>query len=123
MTCTFCGRDQAQAGKIIAGPNVGICDICVALARDAISQRPPPGGPFLPVIFAPGGGQPECEPRVRLACSFCGKQVHQVQALAVSSGASYVKPGRSSRPVICAECLDLCDEILAEDPPPNPDPT
>jgi ClpX C4-type zinc finger len=112
--CTFCGRDQAHGGRIIPGHNVRICAACVALAQDTISSRPAPGGPFLPVIFSPGRGQPECEPQIRLACSFCGKQVHQVAGLAVSSGASHVEPGRHSGAIICTECLDLCDEILAE---------
>jgi ClpX C4-type zinc finger protein len=122
MTCTFCGRDQTQTSQIIAGTNVGICDICVALARDAITSRPPPGGPFLPVTFMRGDSPPECEPDIRMACSFCGAQVHQVTALAISSGTDYTAPGRASRPVICVECLDLCDEILAEDPPGNGNP-
>jgi ribosomal protein L24E len=114
VTCSFCGRDQAQGGRIIPGHNVRICAACVALAQDAIRSRPAPGGPFLPVIFMADDAEPECEPRVRLACSFCGKQVHQVAGLAVSSGASYVEPGRHSGAIICTECLDLCDEILAE---------
>jgi hypothetical protein len=120
VTCTFCGRTQTS--RVIAGHNVRICDACVALAREAVTTRPAPGGPFLPVIFASRDGEPECEPRIRLACSFCGKQVHQVDVLAVSSGTTYTEPGRRSNPIICTECLDLCDEILAEDPPGNPDP-
>ena len=99
-----------------------ICDDCVALARDVINSRPLPGARFIPVFAAPGPGQPQCEPRPRMACSFCGKQVHQVTGLA----ASIVPPADTSappapgailteRPAICTECLDLCDEINAED--------
>ena len=36
-------------------------------------------------------------------CSFCGKRRYQVPGLAAA---------HSSR--ICAECLELCDEILTE---------
>jgi hypothetical protein len=120
--CTFCGQGQAQGGRIIPGHNVRICAACVALAQDAINSRPAPGGPFLPVIFMPGRGQPDCEPQIRLACSFCGKQVHQVAGLAVSSGASHIERGRHSGAIICTECLDLCDEILAEGLPETPNP-
>ena len=34
--CTFCGRPPAELDKLIAGPNVFICDACVALAEKAL---------------------------------------------------------------------------------------
>ncbi|MGH3209622.1 MAG: ClpX C4-type zinc finger protein [Trebonia sp.] len=39
-------------------------------------------------------------------CSFCGKRRDQVAAMASAA---------DSR--ICDECLELCDEILSEEPP------
>jgi ATP-dependent Clp protease ATP-binding subunit ClpX len=36
-------------------------------------------------------------------CSFCGKRRHQVPGLAAAGSAR-----------ICAECLELCHEILTE---------
>jgi ATP-dependent protease Clp ATPase subunit len=33
LHCSFCGRAQQQVAKLIAGPNVYICDDCVTLAR------------------------------------------------------------------------------------------
>jgi hypothetical protein len=64
-----------------------------------------------------------------MACSFCGKQFHQVDGLAASSAppAAGSVPAASGailteRPAICTECLDLCDEIIAEDPPGTRDP-
>jgi ClpX C4-type zinc finger len=129
LACTFCGQDQTQARKLIAGAHVFICNDCVGVARDVINTRPPPGARFLPVFATPGQDQPKCEPRPRMACSFCGKQVHQVTGLAVSA----VPPAATSapaapeailteRPAICTECLDLCDEIIAEDLPETPNP-
>jgi hypothetical protein len=62
-----------------------------------------------------------------MACSFCGKQVHQVDGLAASStpptaGSVPPAPGAilTERPAICTECLDLCDEIIAEDSEDEP---
>jgi hypothetical protein len=126
VACTFCGQGRAEARKLIAGPHVYICNDCVALARNVISSGPVPGSLFVPVIAMPERGQPQCEPRPRMACSFCGKQVHQVDGLAASSAPS--DPGSppsadgailTERPAICAECLDLCDEIIAEDLEPG----
>jgi hypothetical protein len=122
LACTFCGQYQAQVQKLIAGPHVYVCNDCVSLARTVINSRPLPGARFIPVFATPKPGQPECEPRLRMACSFCGKQVHQVAALAASSTsppASSVLPRAGTvlteRPAICTECLDLCEEIIAED--------
>jgi hypothetical protein len=123
LACTFCGQDQTQARKLIAGPHVYVCNDCVSLARTVIDSRPPPGARFIPVFATPKPGQPECEPRPRMACSFCGKQVHQVAALAASSTPLLAGTGLTERPAICTECLDLCVEIIAEDAPENPSPT
>jgi hypothetical protein len=137
LACTFCGQYQAQVRKLIAGPRVYVCNDCVSLARTVINSRPLPGARFIPLFAIPKPGQPECEPRLRMACSFCGKQVHQVAALAASSvppPASSVPPPASSvpplagavlteRPAICTECLDLCAEIIAEDARENSSPT
>ncbi len=37
--CSFCGRDQREVRKLIAGPSVYICDECVTLCRDIISEE------------------------------------------------------------------------------------
>jgi ATP-dependent Clp protease ATP-binding subunit ClpX len=34
--CSFCGKSQAQVSKIVAGPNVRICDECVGLCAEII---------------------------------------------------------------------------------------
>jgi nucleoside phosphorylase len=43
-------------------------------------------------------------------CSFCGKHRYQVAAMA-SAGDTRI---------ICDECLELCDEILSDEPPMPP---
>ena len=33
LHCSFCGKDETQVSKLVAGPKVYICDACVATAR------------------------------------------------------------------------------------------
>src|SRR5213082_921205 len=44
-------------------------------------------------------------PRVQYRCSFCGKSQEQVHRLIAGPGGVY----------ICDECIDLCQEIIAEE--------
>jgi ATP-dependent Clp protease ATP-binding subunit ClpX len=37
-TCSFCGKRQDEAAKLIAGPDVNICDECVNLCADLIAE-------------------------------------------------------------------------------------
>jgi ATP-dependent Clp protease ATP-binding subunit ClpX len=39
MTCSFCGRDEHQVTKLIAGPSVFICDTCVALCVEILDKE------------------------------------------------------------------------------------
>jgi hypothetical protein len=36
LVCSFCGKDQDQVSKLIAGPSVNICDECVDLCNDIL---------------------------------------------------------------------------------------
>ncbi|MDH4076659.1 MAG: hypothetical protein OEY41_05595 [Acidimicrobiia bacterium] len=65
MTCSFCDRTQAEVAKLIAGPEVRICDGCVADV----------GGRLTPVDAA-------------RRCSFCGQAGDQVDAMADRHGAA-----------------------------------
>jgi ATP-dependent Clp protease ATP-binding subunit ClpX len=35
-TCSFCGKSQDEVGKLVAGPNVYICDECIDLCNDIV---------------------------------------------------------------------------------------
>jgi ATP-dependent Clp protease ATP-binding subunit ClpX len=58
LKCSFCGKSQDQVKRLIAGPDVYICDECVELCRDIIRDEfeniyketgaLPPGGFFVP---------------------------------------------------------------------------
>src|SRR5436305_7234794 len=39
LLCTFCGRNQHEVRKLIAGPTVFICDECVELCMDIIGEE------------------------------------------------------------------------------------
>ena len=85
--CSFCGKQQDQVQRLIAGPRgVYVCDECVA----AFSKGPE-----------------ETQEERGLRCSFCDKKQRQVQYLTV--GPNGVN--------ICSECIALCQEIIAEEQP------
>src|SRR3974377_2069662 len=39
LYCSFCGKSQHEVRKLIAGPTVFICDECVELCMDIISEE------------------------------------------------------------------------------------
>jgi ATP-dependent Clp protease ATP-binding subunit ClpX len=38
LSCSFCGKGQGEVKKLIAGPNVYICDECIDLCNDIIAE-------------------------------------------------------------------------------------
>ena len=39
LACSFCGKNQNDVRKLIAGPKVYICDECVDLCNDIIAEE------------------------------------------------------------------------------------
>jgi ATP-dependent Clp protease ATP-binding subunit ClpX len=39
VCCSFCTKDQTEVNKVVAGPGVFICDECVGLCNDIISEE------------------------------------------------------------------------------------
>ena len=39
LVCSFCGKSQREVKKLIAGPNVYICDECISLCNDIIAEE------------------------------------------------------------------------------------
>ena len=39
IQCSFCGRNPEEVTSIIAGPNVYICDVCVANSVDILKTN------------------------------------------------------------------------------------
>jgi ClpX C4-type zinc finger len=97
--CSFCGREQRQVRKLVAGPNVYICDPCILAAVGVSASGRPAKDPKLQAVSDTS----------QLACSFCGKGRSEVKTL---TSAPARKDQESA--TICDECLGLCGEILAE---------
>jgi anti-sigma factor RsiW len=106
LICTFCGKDQAEVDKLIAGPGVLICDECVGLAKGVIGSGAAASTSRGQLIAVP-------EQDRRAGCSFCGKYRHQVPGLAAFPAEVAGKPPGVA--TVCTECLELCDEIIAEE--------
>jgi ATP-dependent protease Clp ATPase subunit len=100
LSCSFCGKNQEQVKKLIAGPEAWICDGCVSRAHAVIATpgltAPTPIATIQTVSDEAGAEQ----------CSFCSKRRDRVAGMVSAV---------DSR--ICDECLGLCDEILTEEPP------
>jgi ClpX C4-type zinc finger protein len=98
LLCSFCGRHQKQVKKLIAGPDVYICNRCLDLVRTVMAAADKTASTPIATIW-----QVSDEARDQW-CSFCGKRRHQVEAMAAAGDAR-----------ICNECLDLCDEIVSDE--------
>ena len=48
LTCSFCGKSQGDVIRLIAGPDVYICNECVALCEEIIMQDNTKEGDFGP---------------------------------------------------------------------------
>jgi hypothetical protein len=98
LTCSFCGKSQRQVKKLIAGPQVYICDGCLGRVHAVIAE---PGRTVSTPIATIQQVSDEAGAE---QCSFCGKPRHQVAAMTSTGDAR-----------ICNECLELCDQIMDEE--------
>jgi ClpX C4-type zinc finger len=106
LDCTFCGKQQNEVRKLIAGPGVYICDSCIDLAGTVVSSGQAARTESGAMIALPEG-------QARVRCAFCGKDRGQASGLAVMPT---VTVGRTSaNAAICSECLMLCNEIITEE--------
>jgi len=95
IRCSFCNVSATETQKVIAGPRVYICGDCVHAASTVLASGESARGPRQVVLH---DALTETH-----ACAFCAKVPAQV--------AGMVRGGRGR---ICDECLNLCDDILAE---------
>ena len=106
--CSFCGRPRDVCAKLIAGPEVFICDRCVVQATRLAAG---------PVVEGQEEGSMRLEPPgSQAACSFCGREARKVRHL-VTSGLAVPAGKFGDPPRICDRCRDLGLEILAETSP------
>lgn len=110
--CSFCLATQRQVRRMVAGPGVFICERCVDLADEVIAEDEGRSNPWSRLA-------PAREPEAR--CNFCGKRRREATGMVVAPDRPPVgKLGRKRLarrfPGVraCAECLDLCHEIIIE---------
>lgn len=80
LSCSFCEKSQKQVKKLIAGPGVYICDLCICGAHAVIAEPGRTASTPIATIQANDEGGAE-------QCSFCGKHRHQVAAIASAGDA------------------------------------
>src|SRR5262245_46155501 len=80
--CTFCERPPSEVAKLIAGPNIYICDRCVAAAESTAAGRVTPAKPAR-------------------RCGFCSRTGRGGRRIVTESSFG-----------ICTDCLELCRQIL-----------
>jgi hypothetical protein len=91
LICTWCVRASSEVSKLIAGPNVFICDSCVEAAEGALSSAAGKTGSLRTARRGEKG-----------RCSFCGKRQDEQRALVLGPVAN-----------VCDACLKTCREILS----------
>ena len=84
--CTWCERPPGEVSKLVAGPNVYICDACMTAAERALEGR----AGALEARRTGGSGR----------CDFCYRRRTVARAVVVGPRAN-----------VCADCLRVCREI------------
>lgn len=85
--CSFCGRPPSEVAKLIAGPEVYVCDACVAASEAILAGQDERDG----LRLASG----------RARCSFCARTRAASRPIVAAPDAR-----------VCAECLSTCRGIL-----------
>jgi hypothetical protein len=88
--CTWCDRPPAEVTKLVAGPNVHICDDCVTAA---VRVERGTGKAGAPLKLAKTGS--------RERCAFCRKRPSETRTVVTGPAAH-----------ICSDCLRICREIM-----------
>jgi ATP-dependent protease Clp ATPase subunit len=97
--CSFCGQSHSDATKVVAGPGVWICGHCIRSATRVLSGAGPSTDDT-------GRFELVADDEQAIRCSFCGRSPRRARDI--------VKGGPHIR-AICRSCLDICNEVLAED--------
>lgn len=109
--CSFCGLDESAVARVVAGPRVFICARCVDLAAEALYDRTARSNARTSVVWLS-----QRERRAR--CDFCGKRRRDAHGMIEAPGRPPAGKLRARRPGIriCGDCLELCHEILGQEP-------
>jgi hypothetical protein len=108
--CSFCGIDGAHANRVVAGPGIFICDGCVQLATEALGAGEGRRSERTSLVCLPAADG-------RARCGFCGRRRSGADAMAEAPARPKAGKlrGRRAGVRICAACVELCREIVAEE--------
>jgi hypothetical protein len=109
--CAFCGREDVDARRLIAGPGLFICQRCVDLAAEVLAEGQDRCDDGRTTIASVHGAD------AKARCGFCGKRRSHVGGMVEAPTRPAVGKGarrRRSGVRICAACVALCGEIIAE---------
>lgn len=90
--CTWCGRPPSEVSKLVAGPNVYICDACLGTA-EAASARPVTVGSSHPLRRVKEGA--------RDRCSFCSRRQSATRSVVAGPAAN-----------ICNDCMRITRSFM-----------
>lgn len=95
LRCSFCDKAQPDVCKLIAGPDVYICDECVRMCMD-IMEKDRPVTEMNGQDTSPTGALP-------VSCSLCGMLTLADVALLVEN-----------RGILCPMCIQAVQAAIAE---------
>jgi hypothetical protein len=85
LFCSFCGKSQDQIRKLVAGPNCSICDECVEICADIVSDDRPADPEA-----ATRGREPS--PELTARCSLCRRPAPVEEFIPVVSRGAVCRP-------------------------------
>lgn len=88
--CTWCGRPPSEVAKLVAGPNVFICDGCLAACERTLAARTPASTTH----HRTRGG-------VRGRCTFCSRRAGPSRTIVTGPAAS-----------ICDDCMRISRQFM-----------
>jgi hypothetical protein len=88
LVCTWCDRPDREVTKLIAGPDIFICDSCIDAAEHALQG-------------STGLSLQRASARAMRRCSFCRKRSGPNRVVIAGPAAD-----------VCEECLKICRQIL-----------
>ena len=91
LNCSFCGKSQDEVRKLIAGPNVYICDECVDLCNDILERE----------SEQESAGEKTAPVHSIASCSLCKlpKDVTELRMI-------------GEKGVLCIECIDTVRSVI-----------
>ena len=108
--CSFCGIEGVHASRVVAGPGIFICDGCVQLATEVLEAGEGRRSQRTSLVCLPAADG-------RSRCGFCGRRRSGIDAMAEAPARPQAGKLRGRRPGvrICAACVELCREIVADE--------